>query len=760
MQAKTENSNKTPHLTELLTYITQTNLNNRSNKKLILEKFNNLFNFNKELKTIKINTYNQLLNLTNFLFKKDKLNILMLLTELVIFFKKEKVKEFHLINLNDLWLEITELFVSIKSLSDKIKLNYALLSLRLKQNNLEKQTTLISEIKKLLKSNKIKVSIIQKNNIFKYLDSLENKNKKTFYFNFDLHKFKMFVNSLNPIVTFFSNKYITEVVSKIDLIEIYGNLLNYNFRIVGAVLKLRNKLLEVQIVVDDLIIFLYLFSGDYFNAIHFINRVVNCGGDMGNPLSDQIYYRYFYWQILIENYANKSFMQVNMHDFKENKLTQLYDTKDITNIKNYNSFIEFYTLKEKELSVILPNSTFKSSSFTLGNKLSNNNIKNINNINNNSINNNNIKKETLFYNTHYKLKLTQFPLINSIPYFYLLTSFINKKLIFKDFETKFLPQLNKYKKNIYYIYKLNDSKLKLINIFFNNNSFIIENNIKNSITKFFSLLSLNHLVKYNKNKNIWFNEKSLINKEILLFLSSWKVSSIFNQNINLLDIENSIFIFSKELYNVPVENFIIFKDMKIKRLLSLEFLIGKLNISNNHVYNENNCCILVILDNSEDLKNTHDRIKPFLKKHNLKFYISIDEVPLKILLNTETLIYFGHGNGKKGNKNLLNFKLHNQQFKNMKTIFLFGCSSLKLLFVENFQHNFIINEFIKIFPGLQMVIGTLWDVTDRDIDILSLKILDDFLSDVKNKMISNLSYNKDFMRFKGLNGAAVIVYGF
>ena len=100
------------------------------------------------------------------------------------------------------------------------------------------------------------------------------------------------------------------------------------------------------------------------------------------------------------------------------------------------------------------------------------------------------------------------------------------------------------------------------------------------------------------------------------------------------------------------------------------------------------------------------------------------------------LFFFGHGNGQS----------HLRNMKSKYTILL-GCSSVRIVTRQNFRE--ILN-----FSSNSRVIGTLWDVTDRDIDMFGLV----FLSCVIEKLSVGecVRRGREAMRLRWLNGCICI----
>ncbi|KAF9764356.1 Separin [Nosema granulosis] len=198
-----------------------------------------------------------------------------------------------------------------------------------------------------------------------------------------------------------------------------------------------------------------------------------------------------------------------------------------------------------------------------------------------------------------------------------------------------------------------------------------------------------------------------------------------NPEIEILN-EHVILVLDEKSTNFPWEHTAFLKDKHVYRIPSLEFLENREIITTVE-------SISWIVDPENNLEGTRKRITNFLSQKNF----NKDEENFKVLL------YFGHGGGSKYLKNIKN-----------KILFLFGCCSSRILNITNFKRN---GKAIDHLIRGNTLIGCLWEVTDKDLDLISMKIIDSLFSGrciaciVKEAIgVSKLKY---------LNGCSLVVYG-
>jgi separase len=198
-----------------------------------------------------------------------------------------------------------------------------------------------------------------------------------------------------------------------------------------------------------------------------------------------------------------------------------------------------------------------------------------------------------------------------------------------------------------------------------------------------------------------------------------------------------------------------------------------------------------ILNPSSDLKNTQSFFKPSFR--SLRSWTGVvDRVPEEAefeqaLSKSEILLYFGHGSGAQ----YIRGKTIRRLEKCLPATFLMGCSSAALTEVGEFESYGPVWNYMM--AGCPAVVGTLWDVTDRDIDRFAGRTFEEWglfprgtfkdAQKSKGKSRAREDYDEDsademddyetyeqslsgavararnVCRFKYLNAAAVVVYG-
>ncbi|KAG5981405.1 hypothetical protein E4U55_002963 [Claviceps digitariae] len=122
-----------------------------------------------------------------------------------------------------------------------------------------------------------------------------------------------------------------------------------------------------------------------------------------------------------------------------------------------------------------------------------------------------------------------------------------------------------------------------------------------------------------------------------------------------------------------------------------------------------------MLNPSSDLKNTQDFFQPSFSKTLTSWHGIVNKRPSEAefeeaLSKSEILLYFGHGSGAQ----YVRGKTIRRLAKCKPVTFLMGCSSVSLTEAGEFEcYGPVWNYMLA---GCPSVVGTLWDVTDRDID--------------------------------------------
>lgn len=139
--------------------------------------------------------------------------------------------------------------------------------------------------------------------------------------------------------------------------------------------------------------------------------------------------------------------------------------------------------------------------------------------------------------------------------------------------------------------------------------------------------------------------------------------------------------------------------------------------------------IFYVLDPQNKLPKTQERLLPLLSPH-----AGISQRPATqsdIKSDPITLLYFGHGTGSK----FLNFTCKTE------SVYLFGCSSAKRFFFFGANPHGAVYKY-----KCNMFVGCLWDVSDKDVDLVG----ECFLRTGKIDFMS--------AKYFYLGGSAVVVY--
>ncbi|KAG6971319.1 hypothetical protein JG687_00002117 [Phytophthora cactorum] len=165
-----------------------------------------------------------------------------------------------------------------------------------------------------------------------------------------------------------------------------------------------------------------------------------------------------------------------------------------------------------------------------------------------------------------------------------------------------------------------------------------------------------------------------------------------------------------------------------------------------------------------NLKSTQNQLEPILEGGATTYGWEgiVGEVPdpdelRNYLLAADLYIYCGHGSGEA--------YLHRDKVlslqSNCSAALLFGCSSGRLEREGIFGPSGAVLAYLR--AGSPAVLAMLWDVTDRDIDQLSVKVLHEWLladneSDSPS-LAQVLQSSRSVCKLKYLNGHAAVCYG-
>jgi separase len=126
-----------------------------------------------------------------------------------------------------------------------------------------------------------------------------------------------------------------------------------------------------------------------------------------------------------------------------------------------------------------------------------------------------------------------------------------------------------------------------------------------------------------------------------------------------------------------------------------------------------------ILNPSSDLRSTQDAFETTLATQLPTFDGLVNVTPTSTqfedyLTSKPLLLYFGHGSGAQ-----YVLKRRIRAMRNCSLTWLMGCSSLTMTECGVFESHGMPNVYIH--GGSPAVVGTLWDVTDRDLDRFAMR---------------------------------------
>lgn len=229
--------------------------------------------------------------------------------------------------------------------------------------------------------------------------------------------------------------------------------------------------------------------------------------------------------------------------------------------------------------------------------------------------------------------------------------------------------------------------------------------------------------------------------------------------------KHTVLVLGKECLMIPWESLPCLRDCSTTRIGSLSMLLKLL--TRNDSNNNNSMSIdrsggSFILNPTNDLPKTAERMRPVadkLEEINWEGITGIKPTEKQFqdfLISSNLFIFIGHGSGSQFIKSTT--------LKSMNRIaptLLLGCSSAAL------KDQNLLEPYGTIFSyligGCPMVVGNLWDVTDKDLDKFSLSVFNRWgLTNEENlgvDICEAVNRSRDECNLKYLNGSAPVVYG-
>ncbi|KAL6121358.1 hypothetical protein NUSPORA_01735 [Nucleospora cyclopteri] len=267
------------------------------------------------------------------------------------------------------------------------------------------------------------------------------------------------------------------------------------------------------------------------------------------------------------------------------------------------------------------------------------------------------------------------------------------------------------------------------------------------------------VVKTIKERDAWWKERNILERRIVKILQDLDKTKFFSGSIK--NSEKCILVLEGALNRLPIETLInkeCYRAMNLREGLEM--------ISSLEEYRSGENSRLYLIDPLNNLDRTKNKILEYLNKKGSSQLIvvgrALNNEEIKILQKCSKFIYCGHGTGKK------HYKIEEES--HLEKVYLFGCSSVRM---KSYRTNksavnkevlqlsaaeisnrvyFKNNSFISKFCKGKIILGCLWDVTDKDLDAFTIKFLEeeDF----------NLTKYRNMCKMKYLNGSAIVIYGY
>ncbi|KAF7712001.1 hypothetical protein HF521_001012 [Silurus meridionalis] len=225
---------------------------------------------------------------------------------------------------------------------------------------------------------------------------------------------------------------------------------------------------------------------------------------------------------------------------------------------------------------------------------------------------------------------------------------------------------------------------------------------------------------------------------------------------------HTVLVLDKYLQKLPWENISCLKPRSVTRMPSLQAVLG-----HSHLRQVDPDCVLsrgidpqrvyFVLNPDGNLPETEKRFRDWFTGERAWQGVCgapPDPDQLQEAVTTKDLyIYVGHGAGARflDTQRLLRGNVH-------AAALLFGCSSAALSVQGNLEGTGITLSYLT--AGCPLVLGNLWDVTDRDIDRFTSALLQSWLSGGSgSSLLQHLVQSRDSTHLKHMIGAAPVAYG-
>ncbi|XP_029450938.1 separin [Rhinatrema bivittatum] len=223
-----------------------------------------------------------------------------------------------------------------------------------------------------------------------------------------------------------------------------------------------------------------------------------------------------------------------------------------------------------------------------------------------------------------------------------------------------------------------------------------------------------------------------------------------------------VLMLDKHLQKLPWENMPCLVSRPVTRMLCLRFLLSSMLAKQYRpqcVFTQgvNSSSTFYVLNPHANLPGTEERLRDwFQSEPGWKGVIGEAPAPQQVqsaLSEHDLYIYAGHGAGVQFLDGQSLMRLDGNAVS-----LLFGCSTAALVVRGNLEGVGIILKYIM--AGCPLVLGNLWDVTDRDIDRYTVALLQSWIKAGSGAPILRyVAQSRQAPKLKHLIGAAPVVYG-
>lgn len=223
--------------------------------------------------------------------------------------------------------------------------------------------------------------------------------------------------------------------------------------------------------------------------------------------------------------------------------------------------------------------------------------------------------------------------------------------------------------------------------------------------------------------------------------------------------DHTVLVLDKKSRQFPWESIPLLRKKSVTRVPSLQVFMEALKSQDNNKPVGRDCYYL--LNPGRDLLKTQERFQNVFE--NLSTWdgksgeAPTEDEMANALENKDLVVYMGHGGGEQ--------YIRSAKIKSLKRCaptLLLGCSSGALEYVGDYESwgtplNYLI-------AGCPMLIANMWDVTDKDTDKFSIRLLEKWgvLADPGDKTVDiakAVMQCRDECTLRYLNGSATVVYG-